>query len=166
MKKYKHITNYDRIQIEALMRAGHSIREIAEQLDKNYSTIWRELQKGKYVHRDTNWIEEERYSSDLAQEICDKNKLAHGKGLKLGKDYKFVEYIERKILEEKKSLQVALYDIRRENLTFDTDVCLSTLYNYVRSGMFYNITMADMPMPRKKKRKNHKIKNGQVLERV
>ena len=36
MKKYKHITNYDRIQIEALMRAGHSIREIAEQLDKNY----------------------------------------------------------------------------------------------------------------------------------
>lgn len=85
MKKYKHITNYDRIQIEALMRAGHSIREIAEQLDKNYSTIWRELQKGKYVHRDTNWIEEERYSSDLAQEICDKNKLAHGKGLKLGK---------------------------------------------------------------------------------
>lgn len=158
MKKYKHITNYDRIQIEALMRAGHSIREIAEQLDKNYSTIWRELQKGKYVHRDTNWIEEERYSSDLAQEICDKNKLAHGKGLKLGKDYKFVEYIERKILEEKKSLQVALYDIRRENLTFDTDVCLSTLYNYVRSGMFYNITMADMPMPRKKKRKNHKIK--------
>ena len=97
MKKYKHITNYDRIQIEALMRAGHSIREIAEQLDKNYSTIWRELQKGKYVHRDTNWIEEERYSSDLAQEICDKNKLAHGKGLKLGKDYKFVEYIERKI---------------------------------------------------------------------
>ena len=158
MKKYKHITNYDRIQIEALMRAGHSIREIAEQLDKNYSTIWRELQKGKYVHRDTNWIEEERYSSDLAQEICDKNKLAHGKGLKLGKDYKFVEYIERKILEEKKSLQVALYDIRRENLTFDTDVCLSTLYNYVRSGMFYNITMVDMPMPRKKKRKNHKKK--------
>ena len=54
MKKYKHITNYDRIQIEALMRAGHSIREIAEQLDKNYSTIWRELQKGKYVHRDKN----------------------------------------------------------------------------------------------------------------
>ena len=32
-----------------------------------------------------NWIEEERYSSDLAQEICDKNKLAHGKGLKLRK---------------------------------------------------------------------------------
>ena len=51
MKNNKHITNYDRIQIEALMRAGHSIREIAEQLDKNYSTIWRELQKGKYVHR-------------------------------------------------------------------------------------------------------------------
>ena len=155
-KKYKHITEYERIQIEALRRAGRTITQIAEQLQKNYSSIWRELQRGKYIHRNSEWIEEERYSSDIAQEKCDKNKLAHGKGLKLGKDYEFVEYIERKILEEKKSLQVALYDIRRENLTFDTDVCLSTLYNYVRSGMFYNITMADMPMPRKKKRKTKK----------
>lgn len=44
MKKYKHITEYERIQIEALTKAGRSIREIAEQLGKNYSTIWRELQ--------------------------------------------------------------------------------------------------------------------------
>lgn len=157
-KKYKHITEYERIQIEALRRAGRTITQIAEQLQKNYSSIWRELQRGKYMHRNSEWIEEERYSSDIAQEKCDKNKLAHGKGLKLGKDYEFVEYIERKILKEKKSLQVALYDIKRENLVFDTEVCLSTLYNYVRSGMFYNITMKDMPLPRKKKRKNRKLK--------
>ncbi len=128
-KKYKHITEYERIQIEALRRAGRTITQIAEQLQKNYSSIWRELQRGKYIHRNSEWIEEERYSSDIAQEKYDKNKLAHGKGLKLGKDYEFVEYIERKILEEKKSLQVALYDIRRENLTFDTDVCVSRQYN-------------------------------------
>lgn len=152
MKKYKHITEYERIQIEALTKAGRSIREIAEQLGKNYSTIWRELQRGKYIHRNGDWTEEEHYSYNIAQERCNKKKKEHGKGLKLGKDYKFVEYIERKILDEKKSLQVALYDIKRENLTFDTDVCLATLYNYVRSGMFYNITMDDMPMPRKKKR--------------
>ncbi len=157
-KKYKHITEYERIQIEALHRAGRSIREIAEQLDKNYSSIWRELQRGKYIHRNSDWTEEERYSSNVAQEKCDKNKKEHGKGLKLGKDYKFVEYIERKILDENKSLQTALYDIVREGLTFDTSICLSTLYNYVRSGMFYNITMSDMPMPRKKKHKNRKLK--------
>lgn len=164
MKKYKHITEYERIQIEALTKAGRSIREIAEQLDKNYSTIWRELQRGKYIHRNGDWTEEESYSYNIAQERCDKNKKEHGKGLKLGKDYKFVEYIERKILDEKKSLQVALYDIKRENLTFDTDVCLATLYNYVRSGMFYNITMDDMPMPRKKKRirKRKKQKRASV----
>ena len=34
MKKYKHITEYERIQIEALTKAGRSIREIAEQLGK------------------------------------------------------------------------------------------------------------------------------------
>lgn len=164
MKKYKHITEYERIQIEALTKAGRSIREIAEQLGKNYSTIWRELQRGKYIHRNGDWTEEEHYSYNIAQERCNKKKKEHGKGLKLGKDYKFVEYIERKILDEKKSLQVALYDIKRENLTFDTDVCLATLYNYVRSGMFYNITMDDMPMPRKKKRirKRKKQKRASV----
>lgn len=129
-----------------------------------YSTIWRELQRGKYIHRNGDWTEEEHYSYNIAQERCNKKKKEHGKGLKLGKDYKFVEYIERKILDEKKSLQVALYDIKRENLTFDTDVCLATLYNYVRSGMFYNITMDDMPMPRKKKRirKRKKQKRASV----
>lgn len=48
-KKYTHITEYERIQIEALITAGQSIKEIAEQLNKNYSTIWRELQRGKYI---------------------------------------------------------------------------------------------------------------------
>lgn len=67
-KKYKHITEYERIQIEALRRAGRTITQIAEQLQKNYSSIWRELQRGKYIHRNSEWIEEERYSSDIAQE--------------------------------------------------------------------------------------------------
>ena len=68
MKKYKHITEYERIQIEALTKAGRSIREIAEQLGKNYSTIWRELQRGKYIHRNGDWTEEEHYSYNIAQE--------------------------------------------------------------------------------------------------
>ena len=74
-KKYKHITEYERIQIEALRRAGRTITQIAEQLQKNYSSIWRELQRGKYIHRNSEWIEEERYSSDIAQEKCDKTNL-------------------------------------------------------------------------------------------
>ena len=52
-KKYKHITEYERIQIEALRRAGRTITQIAEQLQKNYSSIWRELQRGKYIHRNS-----------------------------------------------------------------------------------------------------------------
>lgn len=100
-KKYTHITEYERIQIEALITAGQSIKEIAEQLNKNYSTIWRELQRGKYIHRNSDWTEEERYSSNIAQNRCEKNKKEHGKGLKIGKDYEFVDYIERKILVEK-----------------------------------------------------------------
>ena len=91
-KKYTHITEYERIQIEALITAGQSIKEIAEQLNKNYSTIWRELQRGKYIHRNSDWTEEERYSSNIAQNRCEKNKKEHGKGLKIGKDISVVGF--------------------------------------------------------------------------
>lgn len=155
-KCYNQLTRDDRLQIEALVRAGLTKTEIAKQLGKNYSTIWRELHRGKYTHRNSDWTEEERYSSDLAQENCNKNKKEHGKELKLGRDFAFVEYIEKKVLEEKKSLQAALYDIRREGREFETNVCLSTLYNYVRAGLFLNLTMQDMPLPRKNNNKKRK----------
>lgn len=155
-KCYNQLTRENRIQIEALVRAGHTKTEIAKQLGKNYSTIWRELHRGKYTHRNSDWTEEERYSSDIAQEKCDKNKKEHGKELKLGRDFAFVEYIEKKVLIEKKSLQAALYDIKREGREFDTRICLSTLYNYVRAGLFLNLTMQDMPLPRKKNDKDKK----------
>jgi transposase, IS30 family len=48
---YKRLTQYDRFQIEFSLKAGKSITEIANELDRSYSTINREvnrLKKGKY----------------------------------------------------------------------------------------------------------------------
>jgi len=48
-------------------------------------------------------------------------------------------------------------DIKREGKKFDTDVCLTTLYNYIKGGIFLNLTMAECPY-RKKKKKQRKRK--------
>jgi IS30 family transposase len=47
MKKYKHINQEQRIQIEALLKAGVKISKIAELLEVNRSTIYRELKRNR-----------------------------------------------------------------------------------------------------------------------
>jgi transposase, IS30 family len=48
---YKRLTQYDRFKIEIFLKDGKSITKIATELNRNYSTIYREvnrLKKGKY----------------------------------------------------------------------------------------------------------------------
>ena len=65
------LTHSDRIKMEALLNAGHSVKEIANQLHVHQATIYREYNRGKYMHRNSDYTEEERYSSDLGQQAHD-----------------------------------------------------------------------------------------------
>ena len=67
-KKKRHcLTWEERIQIEALHGAKRTPKEIAEQLGVHYSTIYRELKRGRTTKRNSDWTESEIYSPDLAQ---------------------------------------------------------------------------------------------------
>ena len=50
---YKHLSQVERYQVHALMKAGHDQSQIAEVLDRNKSTISRELSRhtGSRGHR-------------------------------------------------------------------------------------------------------------------
>ncbi len=153
-KIYSHFTRDERLQLEVLLKAKHSKQEISKIMGRHYSSICREYNRGKYIHRNSDWTEEERYSADLAQQKYDAMLKEKGRDLKVGNDMEFVNYVEDKILNEKRSPQAVLYDIEREGKDFKTKVCLSTLYNYIRSGeVFLNVEMKDCPQPRKKKTK-------------
>ena len=57
-KKYNQLSREDRIQIEALYESGMKAVKIAEQLGYHYSTIYRELKRGKTVRRNrSDWSE-------------------------------------------------------------------------------------------------------------
>lgn len=52
------LTHSDRIKMEALLNAGHSVKEIANQLHVHQATIYREYNRGKYMHRNSDYTEE------------------------------------------------------------------------------------------------------------
>lgn len=156
-RKYRTIKWIDRLRIETLYNAGHSVQDIAVQLRFHHSAIYREIKRGKTVRRNSDWTETEIYSPDLAQQKADQNKKRKGRKLKIGNDYAFADYVEDKIINGKYSPAAVLADIKREGKKFDTDVCLTTLYNYIKGGIFLNLTMAECPY-RKKKKKQRKRK--------
>ncbi len=153
-KKYRCLTWEDRLQIEALYNAGIKPVEIGKQLGFHHSTIYRELHRGKTVkRRSSDWAEKEIYSPDLAQNRTTEKRKERGREMKIGNDYKFLRFVEHKILEDKYSPAATLAYIKVNNLSFNTEICLTTLYNYIKKDVFLNITMGDLPYKKEKKGK-------------
>ena len=50
------LTHSDRIKMEALLNAGHSVQEVADQLHVHRATVYREYKRGKYMHRNTEYM--------------------------------------------------------------------------------------------------------------
>lgn len=157
-KQFKQMSHSDRIKMEALLNAGHSKAEVAEQLHFHRSTIYREYDKGKYIHRNSDYTEEERYSSDLGQKAHDYAQEGKGRTLKIGNDRKLAEYIEDKIVNDKFSPEAALAEVSRSGIEFRTTISVRTLYRYIDNGIFLKLTNKDLPIKSKKKRHNKKVR--------
>lgn len=158
MRKFKQMTHNDRIKMEALLNAGHSKAEVAEQLHFHRSNIYREYDKGKYIHRNSDYTEEERYSSDLGQKAHDYAQEGKGRALKIGNDRELAEYIESKIVDDKFSPEAALAEVKKSGIEFKTTISVRTLYRYIDNGIFLKLTNKDLPIKSKKKKHNKKVK--------
>lgn len=152
-KGYKHLTYNDRLKIDLMIRHGHSVGEIAAEIGCSLNTIYNELKRGRYMHRNSDLTEEERYNPDGSEERYRRLKREKGRGLKIGNDMKFVNFVEDMILNHKYSPAAVLMKIEQENLQFDTKICLSTLYNYIRQGVFLHVELKECPVPRHKRKK-------------
>ena len=67
MRRFKHLSKTDRLRMEAHLRDKKTPKEIAEILGVHISTIYREKKRGEYQHRNSDYTEETRYSSDLGE---------------------------------------------------------------------------------------------------
>ena len=156
-RKYKRLTHDNRIQIETLLRQGVKPYIIAKLLGFANSSIYREINRSKYTHLNSDYTTEQRYSADKGDYLAQFNRTTQGRQPKIENDYEFAKFVEYMILIERKSPSAVLLYIKRNNLHFKTHVCLSTLYNYVRKGMFLHVTEKDLWKKGKRKKKKRVV---------
>lgn len=93
---FKQLTITDRRKIEKMLAEEMPAKYIADKLRVNVSTVYRELKRGRYVHRNSDWTEEVRYSADIAEGRYQENLKAKGPALKIGKRYSISKLYRRK----------------------------------------------------------------------
>ena len=157
-RRFKHLTWNDRLKIEAFLKCGKAVQEIADEIGVHRNTIYNEIKRGRYTHRNSDWTEEERYSPEIAQAAYKEHLAAKGPGLKIGRDHRLAEYIERRIMDDGYSPAAVLGEIKVKGLHFDTTICEATLYSYIKKGVFLHLEATHLPRQGMKKRQYKKVK--------
>lgn len=128
-RKFKQLTYKDRVKIEFLYNEEHlNYTEIGNKIGKHRSTISREIEMG-LIELETSYLPVWKYCAEVAQRRNEENETAKGTNLKIGKDIKLANFIEKKIKEDKTSPEVLEQQIKREK--FSTTLCFKTIYNYI-----------------------------------
>lgn len=149
MKKgAKYITLTQRRQIELGLSMGMSKKQIAERIGMSERTVYRELQRGKCTQRKKVYdvygdLKEYKtytaYSADMAEEKFRLNMTSKGAPLKVGNDYDFIRYVEKQVLDG--ITPCALVGEMKRNKPCKTIISKTTMYRYIRMGLFWNISM-------------------------
>ncbi len=132
-KGFHHLTWNDRLTIEKMLKVGDSKAKIAKALGVCERTVYYEIKRGMCIQQTSELEYVERYCPDVAERIYREHLKDKGPELKIGHDYDFVAYVEEKVIEEHFSPGAVLAVIKAEG-KFSTDICESTLYNYIYRG--------------------------------
>lgn len=131
-----------RIQMEVLIRAGHSKKEMAAILGCHISTIYRELKRGSCKQYDTYLREYYVYSVAVAQDDCRRKRSNCGAPLKLGGNAALSDFVERRIMRDKYSPAAVAAELRRSDLGY---LCEDTIYRYIRRKLFPSLRASNLP---------------------
>lgn len=152
VKKFKHLSYTQRLQLEAYLKAKIDKKKIADLIGCSLSTVYLEISRGKYEYRkkktdyyigEVSYVKELRYSAEIAQRKYIENSTSKGRPIKLGKDFEFVNYINNRVKNEKISACAILGEIKRKKMNFRTDISKTTLYRYIEIGIFDNIRLSE-----------------------
>ena len=158
-RTFKHLSKNDRLRIERWLREGMKPREIADKLRVHISTVYRELKRGQYERLNgATWEMVTAYSPDIAEERYQQHLREKGPDLKIGKDHELANYIEETIITNECSPAAVLGYALMEGRKFETTVSVATIYNYIKKGLFLNITQVDLPRRGKRKQTYKKVK--------
>lgn len=153
-----YLKESERFKIEALRQMKISGRGIALILGRDHRTINREIKKATVELLNTDLSTRKEYRAHLGQELHDERSKNKGPELKIGKDYRLSEYIEKMIKNERYSPAAVLASIRNNGLKFTVSLSIKTIYNYVDKEVFFDLTNKDLLMKKIRKIKHKKIR--------
>lgn len=157
-RKWKQLSERERYQIEALSRQGLTPAEIGKALipKRDRRTIEREIARGLTLQRDSELRESYVYLADVGQRKHDEKLRNKGRGYKIGHDHELVRYIENKIKNENYSPDAVIGEIKEKGISFQVTICTKTLYNYIDSGLFLNVSNKDLPVKKNGKKRGYR----------
>lgn len=147
----KYFTFYERTKIETMLENKKDPKEIAEQLNRHYTAVYREIKRGTVEQLDTNLKPYKKYFADAGQRIQDKNGHNKGAKIKLKNEISTLKTIEKLVIEEKAAPYAISVILGKSE--GHTPVCTGTIYSYIHKGIIPNVTDDDLTYKVKKKTK-------------
>ena len=129
-----HFTWEQRLTLERMIKQGFSKPDMAKALGKCERSIYYEIGRGKCEQITTDYEFVERYCPEVAERKYREFLAEKGPDLKIGHDHELVRKIEELIVKEKFSPGAALAFIRNGEVEYATEICETTLYNYIYRG--------------------------------
>lgn len=129
-RKYKTVTYENRCQIQEMLKTNKSITimEVAERMNFEYSTIYREIRRG------TN--EDGVYDAKYAQKQYEISMNNRGRKERIfDKNGEMYKFLRQKLIDECVSPQTALDELKKSGIKTDEQYpSKATLYRMMRRG--------------------------------
>lgn len=155
---YTHLTWRERLRMETRLKDGWKPKQIAAELGRHVSTIYREKKRGLGTQRTTELVDYPCYIPDIAQAAYEATFSGKGPQLKIGHDHKLANYLGEVLKDGNRSPEAALGEIEAQGMEFDTKISPRTLYRYIEMGFIPGVSNMDLPHKRNKKDKKKKEK--------
>jgi IS30 family transposase len=123
MSKYRHISRVERLEISLLHHKSYAVADIALELGRHRSSIYRELRR--------NAVAGEYNFKKAQQKAYVKRKYAKYQAMRIIQDVKLRQFIETKLLDDQWSPEQIAGRLARESGL--QKVSAPTIYNFIRS---------------------------------
>ena len=130
--KNKHLTSSECHKLEILLKSKMKVKEIAKLLNRDISTIYREIKRGTVEFRNSDWSIRHEYSAYYALSV--RQSLMSKTGRKLlytELSPELLSYIQNK-LKDKYSPDAISGELKQAGIN---TVCTQTIYNYITLGI-------------------------------
>ncbi|RLK62467.1 IS30 family transposase [Atopobacter sp. AH10] len=159
-RKNKHLSDFERGQIELLHNKGYSAYKIAKELGRASNTIRNELKRGT-VSQIKNEKIVQVYYPDTGKAVYEKNRKNSKKSYKALECGHFLEFVYEKFINEKWSLDACCGYAKKHNLFPNKTLCTRTLYNYVDIGLI-EIKPIDLPLKVRRKTTKKRVRRNRI----